>query len=55
MTTADEFVLDTPVVHGFVCGVREAIAGAASVAEACELIRPGFDGLLADGAWLHGD
>jgi predicted metal-dependent enzyme (double-stranded beta helix superfamily) len=48
----DEFVLDTPVVRAFVGGVRAAIARAGSAEEACELIRPSFAELLADGDWL---
>jgi predicted metal-dependent enzyme (double-stranded beta helix superfamily) len=47
-----EFVLDTPVVRTFVANVEEAIAGAASPAEACEAIRPLFAELLADDEWL---
>jgi predicted metal-dependent enzyme (double-stranded beta helix superfamily) len=47
-----EFVLDTPVVRGFVADVQTAIAAAASPAEACETIRPRFAQLLADPDWL---
>jgi len=49
---ADEFVLDTPVVRGFVAGVRDAIAAARSPEAACDAIRPRFAELLADDAWL---
>jgi predicted metal-dependent enzyme (double-stranded beta helix superfamily) len=49
---ADEFVLDTPVVRGFVADVRAAIERSHSAAHACDLIRPGFAELLADDAWL---
>jgi predicted metal-dependent enzyme (double-stranded beta helix superfamily) len=49
---ADEFVLDTPVVRGFVAGVRAAIERSSSPEHACELIRPGFAELLADDDWL---
>jgi predicted metal-dependent enzyme (double-stranded beta helix superfamily) len=52
VTTDDELVLDTPVVRAFLDGVREAIARATSAEEACELIRPSFAALLADGGWL---
>ncbi len=54
MTTAsaDEYVLDTPTVRAFVASVRAAIAGAASPAQACDAIRPGFAELLADPDWL---
>jgi 3-mercaptopropionate dioxygenase len=47
-----ELVLDTPVVRGFVDGVRAEIAAASSPAEACERIRPRFAELLADRNWL---
>ena len=47
-----EFVLDTPVVRGFVADVETAMAGAASPEEACEAIRPRFADLLADPDWL---
>ena len=49
---ADEYVLDTPTVRGFVASVRAAIAGAASPADACDAIRPGFAELLSDPDWL---
>ena len=49
---ADEYVLDTPTVRGFIAGVRSAIAGAASPGAACDAIRPAFSRLLADPAWL---
>ncbi|MEA2385632.1 MAG: 3-mercaptopropionate dioxygenase [Solirubrobacteraceae bacterium] len=52
MSAADEFVLDTPTVRAFVASVRAAIAGAGSPAAACDAIRPGFAGLLADPGWL---
>ena len=47
-----EFVLDTPVVRGFVGGVKAEIAAASSPAEACDRIRPRFAELLADPDWL---
>ena len=49
---ADEFVLDTPRVRGFVAGVRAEIAVAASPADACGRLRPAFADLLADDEWL---
>jgi predicted metal-dependent enzyme (double-stranded beta helix superfamily) len=49
---SDEFVLDTPVVRGFVADVRAAIDRAGSPEEACELIRPRFAELLEDPGWL---
>jgi predicted metal-dependent enzyme (double-stranded beta helix superfamily) len=52
MTAADEYVLDTPTVRTFVTTVRAAIASAASPADACDAIRPGFAELLADADWL---
>ncbi|HEX2045545.1 MAG TPA: hypothetical protein VHF23_07965 [Gaiellaceae bacterium] len=50
--TADEYVLDTPVVRRFVGDVRTRIGRAGSPAEACELLRPLFAGVLADRDWL---
>ena len=50
--TADEYVLDTQAVRGFVAEVRAAIAHSSSPDEACEAIRPGFELLLADPEWL---
>jgi predicted metal-dependent enzyme (double-stranded beta helix superfamily) len=47
-----EFVLDTPLVRGFVAGVQDTIAGTRSPEEACEAIRPRFAELLADPGWL---
>ena len=49
---ADEYVLDTATVRAFVAHAREAIAGAASPADACDAIRPAFAELLADPEWL---
>jgi 3-mercaptopropionate dioxygenase len=49
---SDEYVLDTPVVRGFVEDVRRAIAEGADPAGACDLIRPRFAELLADDGWL---
>jgi predicted metal-dependent enzyme (double-stranded beta helix superfamily) len=49
---ADEYVLDTPRVRGFVDDVRRAIERAASPEDACETIRPHFTDLLADNDWL---
>jgi len=49
---SDEFILDTPLVRGFVADVRAAIAGAGSPEAACEAIRPRFAALLADPDWL---
>jgi 3-mercaptopropionate dioxygenase len=48
----DEYLLDTPVVRGFVAAVRESIAAASSAEDACEAIRPRFAELLADPGWL---
>jgi 3-mercaptopropionate dioxygenase len=50
--TADEYVLDTPVVRCFIDSVRAAIGDAGSPAEAIERIRPRFARLLADPQWL---
>lgn len=49
---ADEYVLDTPVVRGFIAGVTAQIGRADSPARACELIRPLFADLLGDQGWL---
>jgi predicted metal-dependent enzyme (double-stranded beta helix superfamily) len=48
----DEYLLDTPVVRGFIATVRAAIESAESPHAACAAIRPGFASLLADTAWL---
>ena len=50
--SADEYLLDTPLVHGFVADVRAAIAAAGEPAQACDAIRPRFAELLADPSWL---
>jgi predicted metal-dependent enzyme (double-stranded beta helix superfamily) len=50
--SADEFLLDTPVVRAFVADVRGAIAHAESPQQACDAIRPHFAELLADARWL---
>jgi 3-mercaptopropionate dioxygenase len=50
--SADEYMLDTPVVRAFVADVRAAIAAADSPAGACDAIRPRFAELLADPDWL---
>jgi predicted metal-dependent enzyme (double-stranded beta helix superfamily) len=47
-----EFVLDTPTLRGFVAGVQNAIAEAASPEAACDAIRPSFARLLDDPHWL---
>jgi 3-mercaptopropionate dioxygenase len=48
----DTFVLDTPVLRGFVSGVQAAIARARSPEEACAAIAPAFARLLIDPDWL---
>jgi predicted metal-dependent enzyme (double-stranded beta helix superfamily) len=50
--TADEFLVDSPLVHAFVANAREVLARQLAPAEACELIRPGFADLLAADGWL---
>ena len=47
-----EYVLDTPVVRGFIADVQAVIAAASSPTDACEQIRPRFARLLADSEWL---
>lgn len=51
-TGEDAFVLDTPLVRGFIARVRECIAAGATPREACALIEPRFRELLAEEAWL---
>jgi predicted metal-dependent enzyme (double-stranded beta helix superfamily) len=50
--TADEFVLDTPVVRDFIESVRGCIDASQSPADAIERIRPRFAELLEDADWL---
>lgn len=49
---ADEYILDTDRVRGFVAGVRNRIDGASSPTDACAQISPLFADLLADPDWL---
>jgi len=49
---ADEYVLDTPFLRGFIADVRARIAAADSAGDACEAIEPLFTGLIADREWL---
>jgi len=49
---ADEYVLDTPFLRGFIADVRARIAAADSAGDACEAIEPLFTGLIADSEWL---
>ncbi len=49
---SDEYILDTPVVRGFVAGVRAAIDRAPSPEAACAAIEPRFGQLLEDPDWL---
>jgi predicted metal-dependent enzyme (double-stranded beta helix superfamily) len=48
----DEYLLDTPVVRGFIRDVQAEIADADSPAAACDAIRPRFATLLEDQDWL---
>jgi 3-mercaptopropionate dioxygenase len=50
--SADEFVLDTPVVRDFIESVRAAIGRSPSAPAAIDLIRPRFAQLLNDPEWL---
>ena len=49
---ADEYVLDTGRVRGFVAEARARIGAAGSPQEACESLGPLFSELLADDGWL---
>jgi predicted metal-dependent enzyme (double-stranded beta helix superfamily) len=51
MTSADEFVLDTPLVRSFIAQVRAALADSPP-GDALRLLRPAFAALLADPNWL---
>lgn len=48
----DEWVLDTPLIRGFVNGVRATITRSGSAAEACRLLESRFRELLAGRDWL---
>jgi len=48
----EEFVLDTPIVRGFVDDVRAMIVAASSPEQACNALKPRFAELLADPDWL---
>ena len=48
----DEWVLDTPLIRGFIEGVRAAVERSASTAETCRLLEPSFRELLAGPDWL---
>ena len=50
--TADEYVLDTPVVRDFIGSVHSCIEASRSPADAIERIRPRFAQLLGDPEWL---
>ncbi len=49
---ADQYVVDTPRLHGFIADVRAAIAGASSVPSALQALRPIMGELLAEDGWL---
>jgi predicted metal-dependent enzyme (double-stranded beta helix superfamily) len=49
---ADEYVLDTPFLRGFVAEVRERIEADGSPEAACRAIEPLFAALIADRDWL---
>jgi 3-mercaptopropionate dioxygenase len=50
--TADEFVVDSPLVRDFIAEVRELVARRLAPADACALIQPRFADLLAADGWL---
>jgi len=49
---ADEFLVDSPLVHGFVAETRDVVSRQLGPADACELIRPRFAKLLSADGWL---
>jgi 3-mercaptopropionate dioxygenase len=49
---ADEYVLDTPFLRGFVAEARAAIERSPGSPEACAALEPLVAGLLADRDWL---
>jgi predicted metal-dependent enzyme (double-stranded beta helix superfamily) len=49
---ADEYLLDTVAVRGFVAEIRERVRHAESARQACAAISPVFAALLADHDWL---
>ncbi len=49
---ADELLVESPLVHGFVAATTRIVARALEPADACELIRPRFAELLAADGWL---
>jgi 3-mercaptopropionate dioxygenase len=48
----DEWVLDTPLIHGFVGSVRAAIERSVSAVLACRVVEPSFRELLTRPDWL---
>jgi 3-mercaptopropionate dioxygenase len=50
--SADEFLVDSPLVRTFVADTWDAIARRLPPAETCDLIRPRFAELLAADGWL---
>ena len=50
--TADQFLVDSQLVHDFVAKTWNIVARGLEPADACELIRPRFAELLAADGWL---
>jgi len=50
--TADEFLVESPLVQSFIAETRSVLAQASTPEQSCELIRPHFAGLLASDGWL---
>ena len=48
----DEWILDTPPIHGLISHVQAAIEQSASAPEACRLVEPRFRELLTSTDWL---
>ena len=48
----DEWVLDTPLIRGFIGDVRAAVERSASAADACRAVESSFEELLTRPDWL---
>jgi predicted metal-dependent enzyme (double-stranded beta helix superfamily) len=48
----DEWILDTPLIRGFIGDVRAAVERSPSATEACRVVEPSFGELLETSGWL---